>query len=151
MSEEIKVINCRARSLKTLGYDSLHDFLDKGNGNHMYVGRDMAQYVPGAVGSKWRNPYTLKAYGNDAGKVVSLYKDYVRRTPALYNSLRELEGKTLACWCHPDPCHATALKELYEEKYGKLPDLRNLKEFPCLGSIPAKRTPATWNVGRASD
>lgn len=132
MSDDIKVINCRVKELRTMGYKDLEDFLNKGDGNHLYVGRDMTQYVPGAVGSKWKNPYTLKAYGGDAEKVVELYKDYVKRTPKLYDSLHQLEGKTLACWCHPDPCHATALKELYEQRYGKKPNFSSLQEFPTL-------------------
>lgn len=112
---DIKVVNCRVQELRKLGYKNLEDFVQRGNGNHLYVGRDMTFYVPAAVGSKWKNPYTLKSYGNDAEKVISLYKDYVKRTPSLLNDLHELEGKTLACWCYPAPCHATALKELVEE------------------------------------
>lgn len=130
--DEITVINCRARELRAAGYRDLEDFLRKGNGNHMYVGRDMTKYVPGAKESKWKNPYTLKAYNDDGDLIVHLYKEYVRRTPKLYDSLHELKGKTLACWCYPAPCHATALKELYEEKYPKVPDMNNLREFPTL-------------------
>ena len=32
--------------------------------------------------------------------------------PLLKQSLLELDGKTLGCWCHPDPCHGDILIEL---------------------------------------
>ena len=128
---EIKVINCKKFELKKLGYNDLQHFLDSDPSN-IYVGRDMTQYVPGAKGSKWRNPFTLKANDGDATKVVDLYRDYIRRTPHLYDKLHELKGKTLACWCYPAPCHATVLKELYEQKYGKVPNFKSIKEFPAL-------------------
>lgn len=128
--DEIRVINCRKHELRKIGYETLQQFLGADK-SHVYVGRDMTDYVPGAKGSKWRNPFTLKANDGDGRKVVDMYKDYIRNTPHLYNSLKELKGKTLACWCHPAPCHATALKELYEEKF-RVPDVASLTEFPVL-------------------
>jgi hypothetical protein len=131
----ITVINCRARELRASGYKDLQDFLDKGKGKHLYVGRDMTRYVPGAFGSKWKNPYSLKDYNNDADHVVYLYKKYVRNSPDLWKDIHQLKGKTLACWCYPDPCHATALKELYEEKYPTVPNVNSIQDFPALKLI----------------
>ena len=31
-------------------------------------------------------------------------------------SLIELEGKVLGCWCHPEPCHGDILVKLLREK-----------------------------------
>lgn len=111
----IKVINSRVAELRKLGFKSLQEWLDESE-DHIYVGRDMTRYVEGAKKSKWHNPFKSKDFNDDVEKTVDIYKDYIRNSP-LYNQLAELKGKTLACWCYPAPCHATALKELYEENY----------------------------------
>src|SRR5689334_687488 len=94
----MNVVNCRTQELRKLGYNSLIDFLDA-DPNHLYVGRNMTRYVPGATTSKWHNPFTLHNYNNDAELVVQLFTIYIKNGP-LYNDLHELEGKTLACWCY---------------------------------------------------
>ena len=113
-NSEIKVVNCRKQELQKLGYNSLLEFLNADQSKHMYVGRNMTHYVKGAVQSKWHNPF--KVQNNDAQAAVQRFKEYVKKGP-LYHDLHELKGKTLACWCYPAPCHATALKEIYEEKF----------------------------------
>ena len=80
----------------------------------VYIGR----------GSKWGNPYTtIKNKETLASEIVetseeaiSKYKDYVLSNPDLYNSLDELEGKVLGCFCKPKPCHGDVLLELLTEK-----------------------------------
>ena len=80
----------------------------------VYIGR----------GSKWGNPYTtIKNKETLASEIVetseeaiSKYKDYVLSNPDLYNSLDELEGKVLGCFCKPKPCHGDILLELLTEK-----------------------------------
>ena len=52
------VVNVRKAELNKLGYADLVDWLR--NPNHVYIGRDMTRYVPGAVGSKWGNPFKGK-------------------------------------------------------------------------------------------
>jgi hypothetical protein len=50
------VVNVRKKELQKLGYrDLLHWLEDE---NHVYIGRNMSFYVPGAVASKWANPFT---------------------------------------------------------------------------------------------
>lgn len=46
---------------------------------------------------------TLAKYGTK--KALELYEEHIRSTPELYNSLDELHGKDLGCWCHPQLCH----------------------------------------------
>lgn len=67
----------------------------------VYVGRP----------SKWGNPYII---GRDGTRedVVRKYRDYILNTPRLRESLPELKGKRLACWCAPLPCHGDVLMEL---------------------------------------
>jgi len=48
------------------------------------------------------------------------YAQYVRENPDLWNSLMELDGKVLGCWCAPSPCHGHILIQLLNEvKNGK--------------------------------
>ena len=65
--------------------------------------------------SKWGNPYIIGVDG-ERDQVLLLYEAYVRSTPELMDSLHELEGKVLGCWCHPKPCHGDVLIRLMEEK-----------------------------------
>lgn len=63
--------------------------------------------------SKWGNPFVV---GRDGSRedVVRLYKKWLMNNPSLLNSLGELKGKTLACWCAPLACHGDVLVELCE-------------------------------------
>jgi len=65
--------------------------------------------------SKWANPFHMKNEGQRE-EVLRNYKSYILQTSTLYNSLHELEGKTLACYCSPKKCHGDILIELLEEK-----------------------------------
>lgn len=104
------VVNVRKTELNKQGYESLSEW--KKEGNHLYIGRNMSFYVPGAVGSKWRNPYTVKKYGLD--KSLELYEKHVR--DKLYDDLDELDGKILGCWCKPERCHGDILVKMLKAK-----------------------------------
>ena len=82
------------------------------NPDNIYIGRNMTVYVPGAVGSKWKNPFNVK---KGRLECINMYKEYIKSTPALFNSLGELCGKNVGCWCHPEPCHGHALRDLVHE------------------------------------
>lgn len=69
--------------------------------------------------SKWGNPFTHKQ-GTAAQTVVesrdAAIAAYKRHLWAQVNSgevtldeLAALDGKTLGCWCHPQPCHGEVL------------------------------------------
>lgn len=107
-----KVVNLKKSELKKLGFNSLEEWLDSGSGNHVYIGRDMTHYVPGAVGSKWANPFK----GQTKEWRLKSYEQHVRSRPDLMSSLEELEGKVLGCWCHPEGCHGDVLLKLVKEK-----------------------------------
>lgn len=80
----------------------------------VYIGR----------GSKWGCPYTIiKDRPTLASEIVdskeealSKYKEYVLASPELMESLDELEGKTLGCFCKPEKCHGDILLELLTKK-----------------------------------
>ena len=80
----------------------------------VYIGR----------GSKWGCPYTIiKDRPTLASEIVdskeealSKYKEYVLNNPELIESLDELEGMTLGCFCKPEKCHGDILLELLTKK-----------------------------------
>ncbi len=61
--------------------------------------------------SKWGNPYVIGRDGTRA-QVIAKYRDWVLRRPDLLAALPELHGKTLGCWCAPQPCHGDVLAAL---------------------------------------
>lgn len=118
-SSRTTVTNIRKKNLNQNGFKDLQHWLT--NPNHVYIGRNMTYYVPGAVGSKWRNPFSVKKYGRD--ECLRRYKEYIltdtkthENGKTLLQSLDELKGKTLGCWCHPEPCHGHVLAKLIDEK-----------------------------------
>ncbi|CAF0971321.1 unnamed protein product [Brachionus calyciflorus] len=109
-----KVINVKKIELKKLGYNDLENWLNSST-NHVYIGRNMTYYVPGAKGSKWANPFKVDKYGRDG--CLQKYEEYVLSQDDLVNSLSELKGKVLGCWCHPEKCHGDILIKLIKDKY----------------------------------
>lgn len=61
--------------------------------------------------SKWGNPFKIGRDGNRE-EVVRKYKEWLLNQPDLMNSLHELKGQTLGCYCKPKLCHADILAEL---------------------------------------
>lgn len=106
------VINVSKKELNKKGFENLESWLlDKQN---IYIGRNMSFYVKGAIGSKWANPFSVKKYGRN--KCLELYESYINNNTDLYNSLDELKGKHLGCWCYPEKCHGDILIKLYKNK-----------------------------------
>jgi hypothetical protein len=81
----------------------------------VYVGRP----------SKWGNPFThvtdkkTKAEFIVANReeAVEKYREWILKRPDLLRDLRELKGKTIACWCKPKSCHGDVLVELADAGY----------------------------------
>ncbi|MFI5960469.1 DUF4326 domain-containing protein [Cryptosporangium sp. NPDC051539] len=80
----------------------------------VYVGRS----APGLPRSRWANRHPAgkpcRACGltHDRWAAVAAYAADLSRDPALTADARSaLQGRDLACWCHPDdrPCHADLL------------------------------------------
>ena len=61
--------------------------------------------------SKWGNPYKIGKDGTRK-EVIEKYRKYILSNKELMNSLHELEGKILGCWCSPLACHGDILIEL---------------------------------------
>ena len=116
----ITVVNVHKKDLNKHGYKDLVEWVQQPN--HLYIGRDMTRFVPGAVHSKWHNPFKSKDKGSDRETRCKQYRDYIMTDKriqsngkTLFESLDELKGKTLGCWCHPESCHGHVLRELVKE------------------------------------
>jgi hypothetical protein len=44
-------------------------------------------------------------------EAIEKYEKYLLSDENLMNSLHELAGKKLGCWCYPKACHADILKK----------------------------------------
>lgn len=64
--------------------------------------------------SKWGNPYRSGIDGTKA-EVIAKFKQYLLDSPELIQSLGELSGKDLVCWCAPKPCHGNAILEVMQQ------------------------------------
>ena len=78
----------RVVNLKTSEYD-------------VYIGR----------GSRYGNPFRIGIDGTRK-EVIAKYKQWIETQPDLLDSLHELEGKRLGCFCSPQACHGDVLVEL---------------------------------------
>jgi hypothetical protein len=93
-----KVVN-----LKTTPYDT-------------YIGR----------GSKWGNPFSSKSNTKAKFKTksrkesIQKYREWILSNSELLNSIRELKGKRLGCYCKPKSCHGDVLVELFQLKNNEL-------------------------------
>jgi len=81
----------------------------------VYVGRP----------SKWGNPFSHKVNTQARYRVgsrqeaVDAYRNWLPTQPQLMESLHELAGMTLGCWCSPQLCHGDVLVELANQHAGK--------------------------------
>ena len=74
--------------------------------------------------SKWGNPYTHIADKETLAEfivgsreeAIEKYRGHILSNPELINSLDELDGKILGCWCKPKSCHGDILLELLFRK-----------------------------------
>ncbi len=54
----MEVVNVKKIFLNQNGYNDFEEWNKQPN--HLYIGRNMNFYVKGAIGSKWKNPYSVK-------------------------------------------------------------------------------------------
>lgn len=88
----------------------------------VYIGRGNCPKT--GRGSKWGCPFTIikdrptlaKEIVGSKEEALSKYKEHVLNSPELMESLDELDGKILGCFCKPEPCHGDVLLELIAQK-----------------------------------
>lgn len=73
----------------------------------IYIGRPNR----GMPGSKWANPFHIGRDG-DRAEVITKYARWIVTQKHLMDSLHELRGKILGCWCDPQACHGHFLMYL---------------------------------------
>ena len=83
----------------------------------IYIGRELHYPKTNFSRSKWANLPNVKKVG--IKKSLELYEKHIRKTPELWDTLDELEGKVLGCWCKPNPCRGDVLIKLMNEKLNK--------------------------------
>lgn len=65
--------------------------------------------------SKWGNPFSHNENTSAEFKVanreeaIEKHKEWIKSQPELMDSLHELKGKTLGCYCKPKKCHGDTL------------------------------------------
>lgn len=102
----------------------------------LYIGRSCYQGGWQLPASKWENPFSVSKYGRD--QALEKYREYILGNKELMDSLPELAGQVLGCWCKPDPCHGDILVELFE-KY-----CRNAKVLVPVEKINAASKISRW-------
>jgi hypothetical protein len=122
----IKVKNIRPK------YDNLKKWME--NKNNVYIGRKGVLIIDGQRFPKqdsiWANRFKIGKDGT-RDEVIELYRKDLLNKFRMGNikikQLLELDGKTLGCWCKPEPCHGDVIIDLlnklkkciskYEKKY----------------------------------
>lgn len=82
-------------------------------------------------GSKWGNPFThindkptlADTVVETREEAIERYREYILSNQDLIDSLDELEGKVLGCYCKPKSCHGDIILELLTKR--KLQKLLN--------------------------
>lgn len=67
--------------------------------------------------SNWGNPFFLRAGASlkERRAVIDQYRKYINSNARLRDRIvPELKGKTLGCFCAPNPCHGDVLVEIAE-------------------------------------
>jgi hypothetical protein len=92
--------------------------INSGTSYDVHIGRQRSPKMWGGgyhlPRSAWANPFKVGEDGT-IEEVIEKYERYLfDERPYLVARLLELRGKTLACWCKPEPCHGDVLARLAE-------------------------------------
>lgn len=73
-----------------------------------YIGRAMPSR--GLTASKWANRHKIES-DHERPAALANYLEDLRGSPELLNSLHELAGGAVVCWCSPKLCHGHVLAQ----------------------------------------
>ncbi|HSA76263.1 MAG TPA: SAM-dependent methyltransferase [Nitrosarchaeum sp.] len=122
--ESTSVVCVKVDLIRKKGVHDLKEWTK--NPNNVYIGRKGVVFVDKErfpkKDSPWANPYKVGAeYTREES--IKLYEKYIvneldKGEKITVKDLLALKGKTLGCWCKPEPCHGDVLVKLIE-KYSK--------------------------------
>ena len=91
---------------------------------HHYPSTD-PRLVPIDRQTRWGNPFRIKGPWKRTD-VINLYASWIRQEIRdgrfTRHDLAQLHGKTLACWCAPQPCHGLVLAQAAKAATGSHTD-----------------------------
>lgn len=98
--------------MKITNYRTSNDFFEYGGRG----ARDPREVPVGDFG--WLgNPFKIGKDG-DREQCIQKFKTYfwkrINTDPAFLNAVLALKDKTVACFCHPKPCHLDVIKAWFE-------------------------------------
>lgn len=88
--------------------------LERAPADLVYVGRALYRGGWRLPGHRLFNPYTVGAR-HTREQALALYREHLLERPDLLALIPELAGKTLACWCAPEQCHAHVIAEFADD------------------------------------
>lgn len=94
----------------------IHDYgptLERAPEDVVYVGRALYRGGWRLPGHRLFNPYTVGGIRTRA-QAITAYREHLLKRSDLLALIPELRGRTLACWCAPEACHAEVLAEFAE-------------------------------------
>ena len=112
----MSVVNCKVGNIRPK-YQNLKEWM--ADSTNVYIGRagvvfiNDVRFPPRA--SPFYNPYKIGIDGT-RDEVIEKYRKYILEklnSDAVFKKqLLCLKGKTLGCWCKPEPCHGDVLLEI---------------------------------------
>jgi hypothetical protein len=118
----MSVANVKVAFIRREGFQTLEEWMR--DPNNVYIGRAGIVFINKQrfpkEASIWANPYKVGAqYTRE--QAIQLYERMIRERiqadPSWIDKLCSLHGKTLGCWCSPEPCHGDVLLRLIQEYY----------------------------------
>lgn len=120
------VVNIKVENLRKLGYNNLKEWKSASD-KHIYIGRDMTNYIAGADKSEYCNPFSVKKY--TLPECIKLYIEYLESNPQLLESIKtKLKGCVLGCFCKPQMCHGDLLAKIADSDLQPLECLQQIKK-----------------------
>ena len=108
-----QVVNIKVQELIKHGYENFHEW--NSLPENVYICR--ANRFLKVSASKYANPFLFKDH--DRKTALKLYEDYLRKSPWLIKSIKELDKKNLGCFCFPLPCHGDIIIKILNELVSK--------------------------------
>lgn len=90
----------------------------------IYIGRSSIAN-PSRYGNKWthKEGTSAKYKVSSREEAIEKHKEWTLTQPWLLLEIRQMKGKTLACWCKPLSCHGDTfveIAEMSEEEFQKI-------------------------------